>query len=122
MTTEIITKVKRDSKVVKMEGSKVLVQPDDNGEPDYLDDPDVMDDPIFTPDQIETLAQVMADMKNEFRAEFAMALQDCQDAIAQLRNQVSEMRGQVSVLVSLVGDNNKTIDVSEVIRKIKVQP
>jgi hypothetical protein len=90
--------------------------------------------PPFTDEQSDVLAQVIATVRSEMRAELQSAIAA---AVAQLHNEadvteaVAELRGQMAVLLSLVGNGDlgsngknrsrKAKSVSEqVIRKVTV--
>jgi hypothetical protein len=95
--------------------------------------------PIFTEDQVDVLVgfiadvrqEIMADLRQEFDDKLSQAVQKFQAELDKLRieidmrEEMAEQRGQLKVVTSILGisgESNKTIDVSEVIRKIRVQP
>ena len=87
--------------------------------------------PIFTDDQVDVLVGFIADVRQEFEDMLAQAVQEFRTELDKLRieidmrEEMAEQRGQLKVVMSILGisgESNKTIDVSEVIRKIRVQP
>lgn len=83
----------------------------------------------FSDLQLDSIAAALAGLRAEMRAEMQAAIAA---AVAELRDEndlsetVAELRGQVRVLLNLVGgnsnDNNlKLFEASETVRKLKVQ-
>jgi hypothetical protein len=74
--------------------------------------------PPFNDDQTEVLADVLAQIRLEFQ-------DTINDAIAPLRERVSILEGQVTTLLSLLGNNNgdngRMFEASETVRKLKMR-
>jgi hypothetical protein len=86
--------------------------------------------PVFSQEQIDVLVDVIADLRQEFDDKLSQTVQQFQSELDKLRieidmrEEMADQRGQLKVVTSILGisgESNKTIDVSEVIRKIKVQ-
>ena len=71
--------------------------------PDDSDQP-----PLFSDEQIDTIAQALADLRVDMRAEFQSMIDD---AVGPLTEAVAVLQGQVSVLMNLIGSlvNNNTV-------------
>ena len=71
--------------------------------------------PPFTDEQMDIIAILIADVRAEWQAELARAIDGLRD---QMNTQaaIGELRGQLSVLMG----SEKSIEASEVIRKLKV--
>ena len=137
MTVEIIHKTKQNSKVLSL--SRQLGRDLSIEECEQIFRDDIASgNPIFTEDQVDVLVgfiadvrqEIMADLRQEFDDKLAQAVQQFQADLDKLRieidmrEEMAEQRGQLKVVTSILGisgESNKTIDVSEVIRKIKVQ-
>ena len=75
--------------------------------------------------------EIMADLRQEFDDKLSQAVQQFQTELDKLRieidmrEEMAEQRGQLKVVTSILGISgeatNKTIDISEVIRKIRVE-
>ena len=82
----------------------------------------------FSDFQVDTIAKVIAELRAEWLADIQAAITA---AVAELRDEndqaetVAELRGQVSVLLNLIGGNSnnpKLLDASgEIVRKLTVQ-
>lgn len=93
-----------------MDARPFLPDDDDNGDGDGDNVP-----PAFDDNQMEQLADILAQIN--------MQLQDTIDAaIAPLRERVAMLEGQISTLLSVLGNNNdsRSIEASETIRKLQV--
>ena len=86
--------------------------------------------PIFDEDQVDVLAGIMNDLRQEFDDKLASAMQEFEHKLDSLRVEIdmrvemAEQRGQLKVVTSILGvsgEVGKTIDLSEVIRKIRVE-
>jgi hypothetical protein len=137
MTAEIIHKTKQNSKVLTL--SRELSRDLSIEECEQiLQDDLASDNPIFNEDQVDVLVgfiadvrqESMADLRQEFDDKLSQAAQQFQTELDKLRieidmrEEMAEQRGQLKVVTSILGisgESNKTIDASEVIRKIKVQ-
>ena len=137
MTAEIIHKIKQNSKVLTLSKDLSRDMSPEECEQIFRDDL-ASGNPIFTEDQVDVLVEfiadvrqeIMADLRQEFDDKLAQAVQQFQADLDKLRieidmrEEMAEQRGQLKVVMSILGisgESNKTIDVSEVIRKIKVQ-
>jgi hypothetical protein len=77
------------------------------------------DQPPFTDEQIDIVARAMAQSRDELRTE----MQELADSLAAIRERVATIEGQLSVLMTLLGGDNKAVkmvEASEVVRKLKV--
>jgi hypothetical protein len=73
------------------------------------------DAPPLTDDQIEILADVLAQIRIEFR-------DTIDDAIAPLRERIAVLEGQISILTSLLGsDSSRSFEASETIRRLHMR-
>jgi hypothetical protein len=125
MTVEIIRKTKQESKVVR---SDIELSEE---ECERIVREDLMSgNPVFSQEQIDVLVDVIADLRQEFDDKLSQTVQQFQSELDKLRieidmrEEMADQRGQLKVVTSILGisgESNKTIDVSEVIRKIKVQ-
>ena len=70
--------------------------------------------PPFDDDQIDIIATVIAELRQDMQAMVDAAL-------APLRERIASIEGQLTVLMTLLGaDASRSIEASEVIRKIKM--
>jgi hypothetical protein len=70
--------------------------------------------PPFTDEQVDIVAVVLAELRQETEAAIA-------EALTPLRERIASIEGQLTVLMTLLGaDASRSIEASEVIRKIKV--
>ena len=130
MTAEIIHTTKQESKVLTL--SRELGRDLSNEECERIVREELAgDNPIFTEDQVDVLVGIISDMRQEFDDKLSQAVQQFQTELDKLRieidmrEEMAEQRGQLKVVTSILGisgESNKTIDVSEVIRKIRVEP
>lgn len=139
MTVKIIHKTKQNGKMPTLSrelGRDLSIEECEQMFRDNL----ASDDPIFTEDQVDVLVEfiadvrqeIMADVRQEFDDKLAQAVQQFQNELDKrrieidMREEMAEQRGQLKVVTSILGVSgeckDKTIDVSEVIRKIRVQP
>jgi hypothetical protein len=65
----------------------------------------------FTDNQLEILAAAMAEINRDMM----------DDALAPLLERIATLEGQISVLMALLNPNSKTIEASEVVRKLHVR-
>ena len=123
MTAEVVHKINHNSKVIgsgaelSIEECERIIREDLN--------------PIFTEDQMNVLVSIISNLRQEFDDKLPQAVSQFENELNQLRveidmrEEMAEQRGQLKVVTSILGisdeSKNKTIDVSEVIRKIKVQ-
>lgn len=130
MTVEIIHKTKQNSKVLTLSRQLGRDLSIEECEQIFRDDL-ASGNPIFTEDQVDVLVGFTADVRQEFDDKLSQTVQQFQAELDKLRieidmrEEMSEQRGQLKVVTSILGvsgESNKTIDVSEVIRKIRVQP
>jgi hypothetical protein len=76
-------------------------------------------DPPFTDEQIDIVARALAQSQGELRTE----MQELADSLAAIRERVATVEGQLSVMMTLLGGDSrtdKTVEASEVVRKLKV--
>ena len=138
MTAEIIHKTKQNSKVLTLSRQLGRDMGDEECEQIFRDDL-ASGNPIFNEDQVDVLVEfiadvrqeIMADVRQEFDDKLSQTGKQFQNELDKLRieidmrEEIAEQRGQLKVVTSILGvsgESNKTIDVSEVIRKIRVQP
>ena len=71
--------------------------------------------PPFDDLQIDIVATVLAELRHDTQAAIA-------DAMAPLRERIAALEAQVSMLTTLLGAdaNNRSLEASEVVRKIRV--
>jgi hypothetical protein len=74
----------------------------------------------FTDFQVDVIAQVIAELRNEFESTMNSAIAD---AIAPLRESIARLEGQMTALIAMIGGDSravKTVEASEVVRKLPV--
>ena len=137
MTAEIIHKTKQNSKVLTLSRQLGRDLIDEECQQIFRDDL-ASGNPIFTEDQVDVLVrfiadvrqEIMADLRQEFDDKLSQAVQQFQAELDKLRieidmrQEMAEQRGQLKVVTSILGvsgESNETVDVSEIIRKIRVE-
>jgi hypothetical protein len=96
------------------------VKPDARVRRQVVDDPgDSTDDvPPFSDSQMDTIAELMAMIRNDMRDEFR-AIVDA--ALAPLRERIASVEGSLSTLTGIIGnDSSRSVEASEVVRKLRV--
>jgi hypothetical protein len=123
---KIIRKTKQESRVFNYDPNNLSME---ECERIYQEDL-ASGNPIFTEDQVSVISSIMNDLRQEFDDKLASALQEFEHKLDSLRveidmrEEMAHTRGQLQVITSILGVNGevgKTIDVSEVIRKIRVE-
>jgi hypothetical protein len=73
--------------------------------------------PPFTAEQVDVIATVIMELRQETRNMIDDAVVE---ATAPLRERVAMLEGQVSTLVMLISDNNKSFEATETVRKMRI--
>lgn len=89
--------------------------------------------PMSSEEQIDALAAVIVEIKNDLRAEFEDIVENAVGSLAEqvaaMQTQVNVLQGQVSTLLSMIGNNTnsgtrsivRSVEATETVRKRKVR-
>jgi hypothetical protein len=122
------------TKIMEMTRSQpVIVHKEYTGRQPFDDNENGDPLPMSSDEQIDVLAAVIVEMKNDLRAEFQNIVENAvgslADQVAMMQAQVNVLQGQVSTLLSVIGNNTnsgtrsivRSIEATETVRKRRVR-